>query len=125
MLRIMFVSPTIIHLNPPKVNEVLSLSPGRDTEVTLTASEREDDDVLTPGQRTQDHSYYAMGMDSATEDNLLDANGRKRELARSGSEDDDPMGLNKVVLNLGNFVNSLNPFTGDREHKKAKKEIRA
>ena len=39
----------------------------------------------------------------------------------TSSDDDDPSGINNIVLNLGNFVNSLNPFTEDRELKKAKK----
>ena len=95
-----------------------------ESESTLSASEREDD-VLTPGQKfnedigislhqeTTDEDLMTVEVDSEQYASIFKDEG-KRTFVSSDEE-------NSIMMNIGNFVNSFNIFTGGSQEKKKKK----
>ena len=106
------------------------------SETTLTASELEDDQMITPAQRrftpaqslfrqeeevgissdqpTREEDMMTIEVDPELYESILKDEG-KRAL---GSSDEDNS-VNNIILNIGSFVNSFNPF-GSKEKKRTK-----
>ena len=96
-----------------------------ESESTLSASEREDD-ILTPGQKFNedigislhhDEELMTVEVDSEQYASIFKDEG-KRTFVSSDEE-------NSIMMNIGNFVNSFNIFTGGSQEKKKKKVERS